>query len=161
MMNVVLIFLKDLILHYGYWGIFLITTMEQFFLPIPVDVFIGFSIKQGLNYYTVMGLIFIGTFLGACIGYALGKFLGHPAFEWFFGKRKIEKGESFIKKWGIFGVIIAGFLPIVPFQITTWIAGIFEMSFSKFLLGVMIGRIPRYLLTGYLGMKLFETKLGF
>ncbi len=151
------LFVQHFIIQYGYLGIFSLTSLEQFIFPIPVDIFFGFSIENGLSYKKLMIIVFIATIFGATIGYYLGKYLGHPALEWMVGKTKVEKGEKFIKKWGILGVILAGMTPI-PFKVVTWTAGVFEMPFKRFILGVVIGRMPRYMLTAYAGAKFFETK---
>jgi len=144
-------------MQYGYPGIFSLTIIEQFIFPIPVDLFFGFSIESGLDFKKLMLVVFVATIIGASIGYFLGKYLGHPALEWLVGKTKVAKGEAFIKKWGIWGVIITGFTPL-PFKVITWTAGIFEMPFGRFILGTVIGRMPRYLLTAYAGAKIIETK---
>ena len=156
-MHTLTTFVEAVILNYGYFGIFLLTTLEQFIFPLPVDVFFGFSIENGLMYHHLMILVLIATILGATIGYFLGKYLGHPALTWLVGKTKVDKGEAYIKKWGIWGVILAGLTPI-PFKVVTWTAGIFEMPFGRFILGVVIGRMPRYMLTAYAGAKFFESK---
>ncbi|MFH0838399.1 MAG: undecaprenyl-diphosphate phosphatase [Patescibacteria group bacterium] len=156
-MHALTAFVEAVIQQYGYLGMFLLTAMEQFIFPIPVDVFFGFSIEQGLSYQHLMVIVLIATVSGSCIGYFLGRFLGHPALTWLVGKNKVDKGEAFIKKWGIWGVILAGLTPI-PFKVMTWTAGIFEMPFGRFLFAVIVGRMPRYMLTAYAGAKFFETK---
>lgn len=150
-------FTEHLILDYGYGGIFGITAFEQFIFPLPADLFFGFSIENGLHFGILMWLVFAATVLGSTIGYVLGKYLGHPFLIWLVSASKVKKGEAFMKKWGVWGVIIAGITPI-PFKVITWMAGIFEMPFWKFILGVIVGRMPRYLITAYLGAKFFETK---
>lgn len=156
-MHALTVFVETVIQQYGYLGMFLLTTLEQFIFPIPVDVFFGFSIDQGLDYQKLMFLVLIATIVGSCIGYFLGKKLGHPALTWLVGKTKVEKGEAFIGKWGIWGIILAGLTPI-PFKVMTWTAGMFEMPFGRFLFAVIVGRMPRYMLTAYAGAKFFETK---
>lgn len=151
------LFTESLILDYGYTGIFSITALEQFIFPLPVDPLLGLSLQIGLDYQKLMIFVLIATLFGSSIGYLLGKYLGHPALEWLVGKKKVEKGEKFIKKWGIWGVIIAGITPI-PFKVITWTAGAFEMPFGRFMIGTIIGRMPRYMLTAYLGGKLLESK---
>jgi len=150
-------FVETLILQYGYAGIFSLTALEQFIFPLPVDVFFGFSIENGLNYHKLMLLVLLATVVGSSIGYLLGKYLGHPALTWLVGKTKVQKGEVYIKKWGIWGVILAGLTPI-PFKVVTWTAGIFEMPYGRFVLGVILGRMPRYMLTAYAGAKFLESK---
>lgn len=156
-MHVLTVFVEAVILQYGYLGMFSLTALEQFIFPIPVDIFFGFSIEHGLVYQKLMLVVLAATIIGASIGYFLGKYLGHPALTWLVGKTKVDKGEAFIKKWGIWGVILAGLTPI-PFKVVTWTAGIFEMPFGRFMIGVLIGRMPRYMLTAYAGAKFLETK---
>ena len=156
-MQILTVFVETIIRQYGYLGMFIFTSLEQFIFPIPVDVFFGFSIEQGLVYRHLMLVVLAATVLGSCIGYFLGKYLGHPALIWLVGKTKVEKGEIYIKKWGIWGVILAGLTP-VPFKVVVWTAGIFEMPLGRFVLGVILGRMPRYMLTAYAGAKFFESR---
>ena len=156
-MHILTVFVETVITQYGYLGMFVLTSMEQFIFPLPVDVFFGFSIKQGLHYEHLMLVVLVATIFGATIGYFLGKYLGHPALTWLVGKTKVEKGEAYIKKWGIWGIILAGLTPL-PFKVVTWTAGIFEMPYGRFMLGVILGRMPRYMLTAYAGAKFFESK---
>lgn len=148
---------QNLIDGYGYWGIFGLNTLEQFIFPLPSDPFMSAAVVGGLDPHRLIWFIFVATLLGAIIGYALGRYLGHPAARWLFGETRLEKAEKFVKKWGIFGVILTGLTPI-PFKIATWSAGIFEMKFWKFLVGVVIGRMPRYILVVY-GTRFFAQKI--
>ena len=150
-------FTKNIIIGHGYTGIFFLTAAEQFILPIPADMFIGVGASAGLLFKKMLIFMLVGTVTGAVIGYFLGRLIGHPIASRLFSKNKLDKIETFIKKWGIWGVIIGGFLPL-PFKIVTWSAGIFEMPFWKFFLGVLFGRVPRYILTAFAGVLIYKTK---
>ena len=147
---------KGIMEAYGYYGIFFLTAIEQFIFPIPADVFVGFGTSIGLSFSSVLAVVIVAAIIGSIIGYYLGKWIGHPIMTWLFGKEKIEEAEKFVKKWGIWGVIGAGISPI-PFKLVTWSAGIFEMPFYKFMIGVLLGRIPRYLVTAYAGTIIYKT----
>ena len=149
--------IREVIQNYGYWGIFSLTTLEQFIFPVPADVFITMGTSVGLHYKKIMVIVLIAALIGSYIGYFLGKYLGHPVVSWLFGKTRLDKGEQFIKKYGVWGIILAGLTPI-PFKICTWTAGIFEMPLGKFTLGVVLGRMPRYLITGYASVLIYKTK---
>src|SRR5690606_18098777 len=112
----------DFILEYGYWGLFTLNTAEQFIFPFPSDPFMSASIVGGLNAHKVVWIVLLATLLGSSIGYFLGKYLGHPAAQWLFGKTRVDQAEKFVKKWGVLGVIITGLTPI-PFKLATWSAG--------------------------------------
>jgi len=156
-MHALIEIVKAIIHQHGYTGIFFLTAAEQFILPIPADMFIGIGASAGLLFKKMLVFMLVGTVIGAAIGYFLGRFIGHPIAKRLFNKNKLEKIEMFIKKWGIWGVIVGGFLPL-PFKIVTWSAGIFEMPFWKFFLGVLFGRVPRYILTAFAGVLIYKTK---
>jgi len=156
-MNGLIELAKGIIEKYGYGGIFSLTAAEQFIFPVPVDAFIVIATSFELPLKKILIFVLAGALLGSFIGYFLGKYLGHPVAVWLFGKKRLEQGEKFIKKWGIWGVIIAGLTPI-PFKIITWTAGIFEMPLGRFTLGVILGRMPRYIITGYIGVLIYKTQ---
>ncbi|MBN2086745.1 VTT domain-containing protein, partial [Candidatus Peregrinibacteria bacterium] len=156
-MDTLIEFAKGIIMNYGYGGIFVLTTAEQFIFPVPADIFITTGTGLGLSFSKILWIVSISAVFGSLIGYFLGKYLGHPVVKWLFGQRNLDKEEKFIKKWGVWGVIVAGLTPI-PFKIITWTAGIFEMPLRKFIPAIIIGRIPRYIFSAYAGKFLFETK---
>lgn len=148
---------RELIQNYGYFGIFSLTALEQFIFPVPADVFVAIGTSLGLPLGKVLAYVLLAALIGSYIGYFLGKYLGLPVVRWLFGKTNLDKGEKFIKKYGVWGVIIAGLTP-VPFKIITWTAGIFEMPLGKFTIGVLLGRMPRYIVTGYAAALIYKTK---
>lgn len=150
-------FAKGIILAHGYLGIFVLTAFEQFILPIPSELFMALGTSVGLDIKTILLMVVPATLLGTTICYFLGKWLGHPIVLWLFGQKKLDHTEQFIKKWGFWGVIIAGYTPS-PFKLISWAAGIFEMPYSKFILAVALGRVPRYILIGLLANLAYQTK---
>lgn len=156
-MHTLILWVKEIIQHYGYGGIFSLTALEQFIFPVPADIFIAMGTSAGLPFKKVILYVLAGALAGSYMGYFLGKYLGHPFMEWLFGKTRLDRGERFIKKYGVWGVIVAGLTPI-PFKLVTWTAGIFEMPLGKYTLGVIIGRMPRYLIAGYAASWIYKTK---
>jgi undecaprenyl-diphosphatase len=147
---------KHIIQTYGYLGIFGLTTFEQFILPIPSEVYVAMGSASGLSLHWMFLLVTFATLIGATIGYTLGKKLGHPVFKWLFGQKWLDRTEHIIKKWGFWGVMIMGYTPF-PFKLITWSAGIFELPYPQFMLGVCLGRLPRYFIIGYLANLALHT----
>jgi undecaprenyl-diphosphatase len=152
--------IKGIIQHYSYFGIFSVVSLEQFILPLPVppDVLVVLGTKFGLITRNILFYVSLATMVGSFIGYFLGKYMGHPIMMWAFGEKKLQRGENFIKKYGVWGVIVAGLTPFFPFKIVTWTCGIFEMPLGTYTLGVLFGRVPRYLITGYAAILIAKTK---
>lgn len=143
--------------QYGYAGIFFLTALEQFIFPVPADVFVAMGTSLGFPFKSVLLMVLLGALVGSLVGYFLGKWLGHPVLAWLLRKKRMEKAEKFIERWGVWGVILAALTPL-PFKIITVTAGALEMPLSKYMIGVLVGRMPRYLITAYAGTLIYETK---
>ncbi len=141
---------EETVEEYGYAGIFLIAFSESIIQPIPPDPFITGGTAFGLVPVKTALIASLGSVLGGIVGYFLGKFLGEPVFKKFFNEKWYIKGEVLFRKYGIFAVVIAGFTPI-PFKVICWLAGIFEMPLVGFIIGAVLGRLPRFLLMAFFG----------
>jgi membrane protein YqaA with SNARE-associated domain len=140
---------------YGYIAVFILIFTESFIQPIPPDPFILGATGMGLNLHTTVMVSLVATILGAMVGYFLGNRLGQPIFVKLFGHKILEKGERMLAKWASIGIVICAFTPI-PFKAATWLAGMMDMPFVKFIVASVVGRVPRFLLMAYVGERLFS-----
>ncbi len=141
---------EEMVADYGYLGIFVISFTEAIIQPVPPDPFITGGTAFGLVPINAALVATIGSVSGGLVAYILGKFLGEPVFLKLFKKKWYEKGEILFRKYGIWAVIVAGLTPI-PFKVICWLAGIFEMPVLGFILGAIIGRLPRFVIMAYFG----------
>jgi len=129
-----------------------------FFLSFFAATIIPFSSEVGLFSYMALGkfnnellLIFasLGNILGSCINYILGLFIiNFKTKSWFpFKDNQIIKATNWFNRFGVYSLFFS-FLPIVGDPLTL-IAGIFRVSFLKFIIFVSLGKILRYLLIFY------------
>ena len=144
---------EEVVLDYGYIGIFIVSFTESIIQPIPPDPFITGSTAFGLNVLTAATVAAIGSVLGGIVGYFLGKFLGEPVAKKLLSEKYYDKGEILFRRFGIWAVLVAAITPI-PFKVICWLAGIFEMPISGFILASFIGRFPRFLAVAFLGQYL-------
>ncbi|ENN96348.1 lipoprotein B LppB [Methanocaldococcus villosus KIN24-T80] len=150
---------KEIILNYGYFGIFFLSMIEAIFFPIPPDVFLLSSTYFGLDPLLSTVMATLGTVVGGTIGYFLGYKFGHPIFLKLFNEKYLIKGEEFFNKYGVFGIVIAGFTPI-PYKVIAWLSGIFEMNLCLFVIATFIGRFPRFIMVAYFGDLIKNLKIG-
>lgn len=102
--------------------------------------------------------------LGAILGYCIGYFLFEAISPWlqtthYWNDYLSAKSE--VDKWGIWAVLIGGFLPI-PYKIFTITAGTLNMALLPFLAVSTIGRGTRFCVVALLlkfGGEKFEAKL--
>ena len=77
-------------------------------------------------------------------------------------RRKDEEMEVLYRQWGVWAVVIPSVLPPpTPFKIFVLSAGLFRLSFLKFLLSVAVGRSIRYFMWGILAVLYGELARDF
>jgi membrane protein DedA with SNARE-associated domain len=158
---------------YGYFGIALLVTLEDFGLPVPGETtliaaafFAG--VEGHLNIILVAIVAFIAAVIGDNIGFAIGRFGGHPLLERF-GKfifltpERINKAEAFFNRHGGKVVTIARFVEGLR-QANGLIAGISEMRWQKFLFFNAVGAalwVALWSSIGYFGGSHIQTFLRY
>ncbi len=101
----------------------------------------------------------VGGFLGAMIAYFLGRTLGRSIMKALAGKVMVfnkNKGEVFIG----FVIFISRVLPLFPFDIISYAAGVSGLKFIYYAFATLLGMIPSTLLLTYLGSA-FTVSLPF
>lgn len=120
----------------------------------------GFKNEAGesahLNIWIVLGLLIVAAILGDGLNYFFGKKIGLKVLKWKIRGRQlvkqkyIDQTHSFYEKHGPKTIIIARFVPIVR-TFAPFVAGIGEMSYSKFLKFNIIGGVSWVLSLTLLG----------
>jgi len=137
--------------------------LNIFFLSFFAATIIPFSSEVGLAAYFVFGkfnnellIVFasLGNILGSCVNYILGLYIiSFKTKSWFpFKDNQILKATKWFNRFGVYSLFFA-FLPIVGDPLTL-IAGMFKVSFIKFIIFVSLGKILRFLLI-YYGVSFF------
>lgn len=155
--------LFDLIIDYGFWIyaiLFLIIFVETGLVVMPLlpgdsllfaaGTFCAGVVNEGktaeLNIWIVLSLLIVAAILGDGLNYYFGKTIGLKVLSWKFKGRQIVKQKyidqthAFYEKHGPKTIIIARFVPIVR-TFAPFVAGIGEMSYSKFIRFNIIGGI--------------------
>ncbi len=143
--------LSELIITFGYIGIFITIFAESgflfgFFLPGDSLLFtLGILSSQGIfDIRVLIPLLMIAAIFGDSFGYWMGKTFGPKLFERqnsrFFKKEYLTKTEEYFKKHGKKTIIIARFVPIVR-TFAPIMAGTGHMHYKTFLAYNVIGGI--------------------
>lgn len=104
----------------------------------------SFAAIGSLNIWVIIILLFIAAVLGDTVNYYIGKNMGLKILKWQFRGKPIVKQEyidkthDFYEKHGPKTIILARFVPIVR-TFAPFVAGIGEMSYSKFIAYNFIG----------------------
>jgi uncharacterized membrane protein YdjX (TVP38/TMEM64 family) len=92
----------------------------------------------------------IGVFVGSLVAYGLGRTLGRSLIQALCGKNihlSKHRGEPYIG-WLLF---LSHLLPIVPFDLMSYGAGMIRLSFPLYATTTLLGTIPGTFLLAYLG----------
>ncbi len=135
----------------GYWGIFIMMTIESSFIPFPSEVAMlpaGYLASLGrMNLYIAFLAGTLGALFGASINYFLGKYLGGPVVKRlihrygkyiFLKEDHYEASEEYFQKHGAITTLVGRFIPAVR-QLISLPAGIFQMHYGKFLFYTALG----------------------
>jgi len=135
---------QDLVVANGLWMLGIFSYTEALFHPIPVDpVLIILREINSWNIYHIFFVAWVSSLLGGSTAHYFGGKLGKPVFIKFFGEEYFTIGKKFLKKYGMWSVLIAAATPL-PFKVAAWMAGILHMPVWKFFIAQAIGRGVRF-----------------
>lgn len=150
-------FLQDLVVDFGPLGLVVAMVLQAIVSPIPSELVLSLA---GSAYISEWGLVegFILAFLGAFVGSILGAFicysLGFHLEEWV--QKRVTLKElsvlgSLVEHYGVWAIVITRLIPFIPFDAISYVAGFAKLKRMHFLVGTIIGLVPRisfYLLLG-------------
>lgn len=142
-------------------GLFFIAFADSSFLSLPEgnDVLIV-VLSTGQDWGLMTYYVFMTTFGSVCgcsVLYSVGR-RGGTFLEKRLKGEKAKEIKSLYHRWGIWTILIPCMLPPpTPFKIFVLSAGLFRISFIKFLLSVAVGRSIRYFMWGILAVLYGEV----
>lgn len=92
-----------------------------------------------------------GAMIGASICFWIAKTYGRPVVVKLIGAKSLEMSDKFFKDYGRFSVLIARLIPIVPFDIISYAAGMTTMGFWEFFWATGLGQLPATIIYSWLG----------
>ena len=153
---VIVVFVNPVI-ELEFLGIFLfilIMGIQGLLVPLPSEiVLLSTGMIWGWFYGGIMGII--GSMAAALLCYYVSRRGGRPLAEKFVGEKAIDIADKFIKKHGTKAIIITRFIPIIPFDVISYTAGLVDIDVKKYSIGTLIGSIFRAFFYSVLGSLLF------
>ncbi len=145
--------LDFLIKEYGtliYMVLFLIVFCETGLVVLPFlpgDTFLfvagAFCATSKMNIWILMGFLIVAATTGNTLNYWIGSLIGHKVYthdyRWL-DKAALQKAHAFYEHHGGKTIILSRFVPIVR-TFAPFVAGVSEMTFSKFQFFNIIGAL--------------------
>ena len=130
-------------------GLAIYTFFEVILIIPPIEVIYYPLIQLNIDtWYLYLINVIVFNVIASMLGYYIGNRVGYPILRFFASEETLEKAHNLFEKWGVLAVALGAFTP-VPYTIVVFLAGITKMDFKKFLIAGFLGRVPRYVLGGY------------
>ena len=128
----------------------LIVTLQVIFAPIPGQIT---GLAGGYLFGPFLGTIYgiIGLMIGSLVVFTLARKLGRPFVERVISKEIIKKFDKIIKTKGQFSLLLIYFLPILPDDAISYLAGLTKIRMRNLLFISAIGRLPGVLVLSIIG----------
>ncbi|MCS7135016.1 MAG: VTT domain-containing protein [Candidatus Aenigmarchaeota archaeon] len=140
---------ENLVYHivhtYGYVGIFFLMILQTVLVVIPSEAVIALSGALGLNLVKVALSVFFGLLVGSMVAFYISRYFGRKIVEKIVGKDWIEEVDNWIEKNGSKAILIARIIPLIPFDLISYVSGLTKLEFKKYFFATVIGMIPRIL----------------
>jgi membrane protein YqaA with SNARE-associated domain len=142
--------ITGIFMQYGQFGLFVLAFLDSFILPVPpffLQIAMSLLSPADALYYATVA--FLGSVLGAPMGYLLGKVLGKPLMHKVVPVRWVEVATEKFTKEGDAAVLIGSFTPI-PYKVFTILSGVFGFSLLRLIIYSIFGRGIKFYLIGIL-----------
>ena len=142
----------DVLEGMGHFGLAIYTFFEVVLVIPPIEViYYPLILLENADpwYFYLLNVVFFNV-IASAFGYYIGKRIGYPVLRFFASKEILDKAHKLFEKWGVLAVAIGAFVPFVPYTIVVFLGGITKMDFKKFMIAGFLGRVPRYIIGGYL-----------
>ncbi|EPR77558.1 DedA family inner membrane protein YdjX [Leifsonia rubra CMS 76R] len=120
------------------------------------------SIASGLAWglWTGTLLVLLGATAGAALSFWIGRMLGRDAVEQYTGGR-VRAVDEMLQKRGLLSVIALRLIPLIPFTVINYTAGLTAVRVRDYLIGTAIGIIPGTMAFVAVGAYGAELNSGF
>ncbi|MAG73354.1 hypothetical protein CL620_03500 [archaeon] len=150
-------FIRNFIISFGVWSYLAYIVLLLLTVPLPIPstpVVLGGGIIFGTVVGTILSLL--SVVIGASIAFQLVRKFGRPLLEKLVDKHHLEHFEHTFKKRKETAALISYAVPIFPSDMVSLFLGLTKMKYTTFIVLVILGHIPRFLLINSLGEDLFS-----
>lgn len=136
---------------FGVWGplaiiVFIILQMFLIIFPSWLPIIIA---VMAYGFWLGVLISLTGVILASTIGYFIGVKLKSAFLKKFIGEQNLEKMHFWISNYAFGSVVLFRISPFLSNDAISFLAGIFEMGYRKFMMATLAGMIPLTLAVAY------------
>jgi uncharacterized membrane protein YdjX (TVP38/TMEM64 family) len=146
---------RHYLLSLGHWApVVSIALMVAEALAIPVPVTI-IMVANGLVFGVWRGMLvsLAGGLVGALAAYWIGRFVGRAVLERVLPDASLRMADKLMAKYGRWAIVLERWIPGVPGDPVSYIAGLTQMPTLSFFALTIVGLVPANLAAAYLGSQ--------
>ncbi len=146
----------------GIWGPLmsgLLMVLLSIAIPIPATILM---IANGLAFGVWVGMLvsFVGTLGGAIGAYLIGRTLGRAVAERLLPASSLDVADRFMANRGGWAIVLGHWVPGVPCDPVSYVAGMVRLPFLPFVLLTTVGLVPADYAAAFLGAEAAAIDIG-
>jgi len=149
-------FLQSVIQSYGFLGLMFVMILQTIIAPIPSEAMLMFAGAIGIKFFDIVLFGGLGLIIGAVIAFYIARLGGKPIIAKLIGDKWINRVDKWVEKHGIKAIIFTRLIPVIPFDLISYMSGVTSLDFKYYLLATIIGSFPRALMLAAIGVTTKE-----
>ncbi|SDD40882.1 TVP38/TMEM64 family inner membrane protein YdjZ [Sporomusa acidovorans DSM 3132] len=151
--------LRQFILSYGLWAPVTSIALMTLQSIVPLVPGLIITISNAWIFGWKYGALYswFGALLGAALDFGIARWYGRPVVERFISAKFLNFTDRFFKRHGIFAVFITRLVPLIPFKVISYGAGLTQLTLYEFAAATAIGQTPAIILYSILGQNLSHS----
>lgn len=154
--------IKDWVNGFGFWGPLIIVAamvVQMFLIVIPSPLLM---IVSTLAYGPWWGSVisYVAVAVAATIAYFIGYHASNAFIDKIIGQKSAEKVNGYIQKYGVWAVVLFRVSPFLSNDAISFVAGLGEMRYVKFITATTAGIIPLIAMIAILGKNTERLETG-
>jgi len=143
--------LNSMIQAYGQIGLLVVMIIQTIIAPIPSEALLIFSGAIGIKIIDIVIFGGLGTIIGSIIAFYIAKVGGKPIITKLIGSKWIGRVDNWVERNGTKAILFTRLIPIIPFDLISYMAGITKLRFRNYLFATVVGAFPRVLMLALIG----------
>jgi len=154
--------IKEWVSGFGFWGPLIIVAamvVQMFLIVVPSPLLM---IVSTLAYGPWWGSLisYVAVVVAATIAYYIGYHASNAFVDRLIGQKSSEKVNHYIQEYGAWAVILFRVSPFLSNDGISFVAGLGEMRYVKFIVATTAGIIPLIAMIAFLGENTDRLKTG-
>lgn len=145
--------IRNWVSGFGFWGpVFIIGAMtaQMFLIVIPsVVLMVVSSLAYGPWWGSLIS--YVAVFVASSIAYYIGAHASNAFLDKIIGEKNKNKVEHYIQEYGAWAIVIFRVSPFLSNDAISFVAGLGQMRYLKFILATTAGILPLIAMIAYLG----------